>query len=40
MTDDADDLTERIARRGREIVVERLRAAFAHQAATRPGGRP
>jgi hypothetical protein len=38
MTDDSNDLTERIARRGREVVVERLRAAFAHQAATRPAG--
>ena len=27
-----------IAQRGRVVVVERLRAAFAHQAATRPGG--
>jgi hypothetical protein len=38
MTDTGNDLTERIALRGREVLVERLRAAFAHQAATRPGG--
>jgi hypothetical protein len=30
---DGPGLTERIARRGREVVVERLRTAFAHQAA-------
>ncbi|MGI8714699.1 MAG: hypothetical protein ACR2NR_16275 [Solirubrobacteraceae bacterium] len=31
------ELAQRIAQQGREVVVERLRAAFAHQAATRPG---
>jgi hypothetical protein len=29
------ELAERIVERGREVVVERLRSAFAHQAATR-----
>jgi hypothetical protein len=32
------ELTERIAQRGREVVVERLRNAFAHQVATHDGG--
>jgi hypothetical protein len=32
------ELTERIAQRGREVVVERLRDAFAHQVATHDGG--
>lgn len=31
------ELTERIAQRGHEVVVERLRTAFAHQAATQGG---
>lgn len=35
---DGPELTERIAQRGREVVVERLRHAFGHQAATRGGG--
>lgn len=35
---DGPELTERIAQRGREVVVERLRHAFAHQAATHGGG--
>lgn len=35
---DGPELTERIAQHGREVVVERLRSAFAHQAATRDGG--
>jgi hypothetical protein len=34
-THDEDELAELIAQRGREVVLERLRAAFAHQAATR-----
>jgi len=32
------ELTERVAQRGREVVVQRLRSAFAHQAAARGGG--
>jgi hypothetical protein len=32
------ELTERITQRGREVVVERLRDAFAHQVATHDGG--
>jgi hypothetical protein len=32
------ELTERVAQRGREVVVQRLRGAFAHQAAVRDGG--
>jgi hypothetical protein len=35
---DGPELTERIAQRGREVVVERLRAAFAHQVAIHDGG--
>lgn len=33
--DDGSELAELIAQRGREVVLERLRAAFAHQAASR-----
>jgi hypothetical protein len=33
--DDGSELAELIVQRGREVVLERLRAAFAHQAATR-----
>jgi hypothetical protein len=33
--DNGSELAELIAQRGREVVLERLRAAFAHQAATR-----
>jgi hypothetical protein len=33
----APELTERIAQRGHEVVIERLRTAFAHQAATQGG---
>ena len=32
------ELTERIAQRGREVLVERLRTAFDHQVATYDGG--
>jgi hypothetical protein len=32
------ELTERITQRGREVVVERLRTAFAHQIAIHDGG--
>jgi hypothetical protein len=35
---DGPELTERVAQRGREVVVQRLRSAFAHQAAARGGG--
>jgi hypothetical protein len=31
------ELTERIAQRGHEVVIERLRTAFAHQSATQEG---
>jgi hypothetical protein len=36
--DDGSELASLIAERGREVVLERLRAAFAHQAATRVDG--
>jgi hypothetical protein len=32
------ELAERVAQRGREVVAQRLRSAFAHQAAARGGG--
>jgi hypothetical protein len=35
---DGPELTERIAQHGREVLVARLRDAFAHQAATRASG--
>jgi hypothetical protein len=35
---DGPELTARIAQRGREVVVARLRDAFAHQVATRASG--
>lgn len=35
---DGPELTARVAQRGREVVVERLRSAFAHQTAARGGG--
>jgi hypothetical protein len=37
-TSDTAQLAQRIAQRGREVMVERLRDAFAHQAAARGDG--